>query len=150
MIGMSEILQNFLYAVATMMTAAAGANIVFATPTSYGPIWLTVFYGIMYLVHILGGRVYWLYVVLQGIVTFVFIWLFCISGLTDLQFTKYAYHQSPEQHTGFGRKDPKIFFTLFIITLLVLYWYRNYATNRWKSEICSSQYAMGNYFSYHN
>jgi hypothetical protein len=87
-----------------MLTVAAGANIIFHTPSSYGPLWLFVGYFFMYLVHICGGRIYWMYVVIQGIITFILIWMFCLGGFSSLQFEKYAYHQLPGQTTGFAKE----------------------------------------------
>lgn len=90
LVGASEMLENFLYVVVTVMTIGSACTEVFGTSRQWEPVWYLLTYGLLVGVHLRGGELLWYTVMLCGIVTVALILLFCVSETLTIDVSKYG------------------------------------------------------------
>lgn len=90
MVGASEMLENFLYVIVTVMTIGAAFTEIFAIDRMYEPLWFLLIYGIITGVHLRGGSLLWYTVIVCGLATSLLIIIFCCSLMRTVDVEKYG------------------------------------------------------------
>eukprot|EP01040_Poterioochromonas_malhamensis_P016107 gene16107-18196_t len=90
LVGASEMLENFLYVVVTVMTIGSACTEVFGTSRQWEPVWYLLTYGLLVGVHLRGGELLWYTVMVCGSATVLSVSLFCAGEMEHVNVTKWA------------------------------------------------------------
>eukprot|EP01033_Poteriospumella_lacustris_P023355 gene23355-biopygen8238 len=121
LVGASEMLENFLYVVVTVMTIGSACTEVFGTSRQWEPVWYLLTYGLLVGVHLRGGELLWYTVTVCGMITVALILLFCVSEAPTIDVSKYGMQDGrlfSDGATGF--MEAIYFPTTFYIGLEIL------------------------------
>ena len=84
MVGASEVLENVLKVVVTVILIGAAITAVFETKKKMEPFWHAIAYTVIYGVHLRGGALLWYTVIMCGFCTMVLILMFCVGNMKDM------------------------------------------------------------------
>eukprot|EP01033_Poteriospumella_lacustris_P016793 gene16793-biopygen7552 len=84
MVGASEMLQNFMYVIATVMVFAHTCTMLFASTRLLEPLWMALAYAMIFGVHLRGGMLFWYTVMVSGGVTVLLIVMFCCGAMKTI------------------------------------------------------------------
>lgn len=90
MVGASEMFENFLYVVVTVMAIGSACTVVFGVDRMYEPIWYLISYGIITGVHLRGGLLFWHGVIVSGITTMILVFIYCAGGMKHVDIYKWG------------------------------------------------------------
>jgi ethanolamine permease len=90
MVGASEMLQNFLFVTATVMTLSTTCTEFFDVSGNLEPLWMALAYAMIFGVHLRGGMLFWYTVMVSGGVTVLLIVMFCCGAMKTINVEKYA------------------------------------------------------------
>ena len=84
MVGASEVLENVLKVVVTVILIGAAISAVFETKKAMEPFWHAISYTVIYGVHLRGGALLWYTVIMSGFCTMVLILMFCVGNMKEM------------------------------------------------------------------
>jgi uncharacterized integral membrane protein len=84
MVGASEVLENVLKVVVTVILIGAAITAVFETKKKMEPFWHAISYTVIYGVHLRGGALLWYTVIMSGFCTMVLILMFCVGNMKEM------------------------------------------------------------------
>lgn len=93
LVGATEVLENFLYVIVTVLAISTACTEGFGTDPNLEPLWIALVYLFMFVVHLRGGSFLWNFIMSCGFVTVLLVLIFCAGSMKVLDMPKYAVNE---------------------------------------------------------
>lgn len=90
MVGASEVLENIMKVVVCVFLISASCTIVFKTKQHFMPLWMMMWYTLLFAVHLRGGSFFWNTIIILGVISIGTVLMFCIGNTKTIDIKLYG------------------------------------------------------------